>query len=152
MRYEFCFCLLFLYRWNSLVCYIRLCMVFKLETNRYLFSVWLLGICGVWLRSRNGLRFFFLFFFVLVLRSEKGKIKYRKDKRGPYYHLIAWSFPLVLTITIMAFGEVDGDSLLGVCYVGVINKQFRLFFLLGPLACSVVGLVLFAKGLYDART
>lgn len=77
---------------------------------------------------------------------ERGKIKDRKDKRGPYYHLVAWSLPLVLTITIMAFGEVDGDSLLGVCFVGGVNKQFRLIFLLGPLLCSVLGVILFMKG------
>lgn len=64
----------------------------------------------------------------------------------PYYHLVAWSVPLVLTITILALGEVDGDSLLGVCFVGGVNKHYRLIFLLGPLLCSSIGPMLLIKG------
>lgn len=46
----------------------------------------------------------------------------------------------------MALGEVDGDSLLHVCFVGGINKKYRLIFLLGPLLFLVFGWLLFMKG------
>lgn len=35
-----------------------------------------------------------------------GKIQDRIDKKAAYFHLVAWSLPLILTITTMAFGEV----------------------------------------------
>lgn len=48
-------------------------------------------------------------------------------------------------VTILALGEVDGDSLLGICFVGVVNKQMRAIFLLVPLFWSIIGLFFFLK-------
>ncbi|XP_065218384.1 protein smoothened [Planococcus citri] len=81
-----------------------------------------------------------------VKRSVRGGVPERKDKRIPYYHISAWSLPVILTVTIMALGEVDGDSLLHVCFVGGVNKKYRLIFFLGPLLFLVVGWLLFMKG------
>uniref|UniRef100_A0A1B6DDX7 Protein smoothened n=1 Tax=Clastoptera arizonana TaxID=38151 RepID=A0A1B6DDX7_9HEMI len=77
-----------------------------------------------------------------------GKIKERMDKKGAYFHLVAWSLPLVLTITTMALGEIDGNSVSGVCFVGSINHIYRGIFLLLPVfaALCVGGFFLF-KGL-----
>lgn len=55
------------------------------------------------------------------------------DKKGAYFHLVAWSLPLVLTITIMALCEIDGNSVTGICFVGYNNYKIRAGFLLGPI-------------------
>ncbi|XP_063537085.1 protein smoothened isoform X2 [Cydia strobilella] len=62
-----------------------------------------------------------------------GKIQDRIDKKAAYFHLVAWSLPLVLTITTMAFGEVDGSSVTGICFVGYVNHPMRAGLLLAPL-------------------
>lgn len=59
---------------------------------------------------------------------------HRIDKKSSYFHLIAWSLPLVLTIATMALSEVDGNSIAGICFVGSLNHPIRAGFLLGPLA------------------
>lgn len=71
-----------------------------------------------------------------------GKIQDRIDKKGAYFHLVAWSLPLVLTITTMAVGEIDANSELGVCFVGYMNPAARGGLLLGPVA------LLFSAGAY----
>ncbi|XP_012278979.1 protein smoothened [Orussus abietinus] len=67
-----------------------------------------------------------------------GKIQDRIDKKGAYFHLIAWCLPLVLTVTIMALGEIDGNSVTGICFVGYTNHVVRAWFLLGPVSAFVV--------------
>lgn len=69
------------------------------------------------------------------------------DKKGAYFHLVAWSLPLVLTITTMALGEIDGNSVSGVCFVGTINHAYRAGFLLVPVfAALTVGGYFLSKG------
>ncbi|XP_070533789.1 protein smoothened-like [Ptychodera flava] len=51
-----------------------------------------------------------------------------------YFHIISWSLPLVLVIIILAVGEVDGDSVSGICFVGYKNHYFRGGFVLAPIA------------------
>ncbi|XP_055550855.1 protein smoothened [Wyeomyia smithii] len=76
-----------------------------------------------------------------------GKIQDRSiRKNGSYFHLIAWSLPLVLTITIMALSEIDGNSTVGICFVGYLNHPIRGGFLLGPVIC-----VLFIGGYFLSR-
>lgn len=48
----------------------------------------------------------------------------------------------MLTITTMAIGEIDGNSELGICFVGYMNPSARGGLLLGPVA------VLFCAGAY----
>ncbi|XP_055640934.1 protein smoothened [Toxorhynchites rutilus septentrionalis] len=67
-----------------------------------------------------------------------GKIQDRISKKGSYFHLIAWSLPLVLTITIMALSEVDGNHIVGICFVGYVNHPIRGGFLLGPVVCVLI--------------
>ncbi|XP_018796507.1 PREDICTED: protein smoothened [Bactrocera latifrons] len=66
-----------------------------------------------------------------------GNVQDRIDKKGSYFHLVAWSLPLVLTITTMALSEVDGNSTVGICFVGYLNHPMRAALLLGPL-CGVI--------------
>lgn len=69
-----------------------------------------------------------------------GKIQERIDRKSSYFHLVAWSLPLILTITIMGLSEVDGDYVTGICFVGYVNHPMRAIFLLGPvIAVMVVG-------------
>ncbi|XP_037934792.1 protein smoothened [Teleopsis dalmanni] len=67
-----------------------------------------------------------------------GNVQDRIDKKGSYFHLVAWSMPLVLTITTMALSEVDGNSIVGICFVGYLNHSIRAGLLLGPLCCVVL--------------
>ncbi|XP_043253743.1 protein smoothened [Colletes gigas] len=77
-----------------------------------------------------------------------GKIQDRIDKKGAYFHLIAWCFPLVLTVTIMALGEIDGNSVTGICFVGYANHAVRAWFLLGPvMIVLLVGGYFLSRGL-----
>lgn len=50
-----------------------------------------------------------------------------------YFHLAAWAVPAVKTIVILAMGQIDGDLLSGVCYVGVYNVDALRGFVLAPL-------------------
>lgn len=75
-----------------------------------------------------------------------GKLQSRIDRKSSYFHLIAWSLPLVLTITTMGLSEVDGDSVTGICFVGHVNHPMRWIFLLGPVL-----LVLFIGGFFITR-
>jgi smoothened protein len=52
--------------------------------------------------------------------------------------MVAWSLPLVLTITTMALGEIDGDSVAGICFVGYVNHAARAGFLLGPITIVLI--------------
>ncbi|CAG2166838.1 unnamed protein product, partial [Oppiella nova] len=54
-----------------------------------------------------------------------------------YFHLTAWSVPLMLTISILFVGEVDGDSLRGICFVGVVKPTMRAVFVLAPTSVSL---------------
>ncbi|KAK9504914.1 hypothetical protein O3M35_009082 [Rhynocoris fuscipes] len=77
-----------------------------------------------------------------------GKIQECMEKKGAYFHLVAWSLPLVLTITTMALGEIDGDGVTGICFVGSANKEYRAGFLLLPVAAAlIVGTYFLSKGL-----
>ncbi|PZC78901.1 protein smoothened isoform X2 [Helicoverpa armigera] len=67
-----------------------------------------------------------------------GKIQDRIDKKAAYFHLVAWSLPLILTIATMAFGEVDGSSVTGICFVGYVNHPMRAALLLAPLSVVLV--------------
>lgn len=60
------------------------------------------------------------------------------QKKSSYFHLVAWSVPLVLTIATLAWSEVDASSVAGICFVGYVNSAMRAGFVLAPLAVVVV--------------
>ncbi|OCT63845.1 frizzled class receptor 7 L homeolog [Xenopus laevis] len=55
------------------------------------------------------------------------------EANSQYFHLAAWAVPAVKTITILAMGQVDGDVLSGVCYVGINSVDSLRGFVLAPL-------------------
>lgn len=55
------------------------------------------------------------------------------EANSQYFHLAAWAVPAVKTITILATGQVDGDLLTGVCYVGIYSVDALRGFVLAPL-------------------
>ncbi|XP_060786134.1 frizzled-7a [Neoarius graeffei] len=55
------------------------------------------------------------------------------EANSQYFHLAAWAVPAVKTITILAMGQVDGDLLTGVCYVGIYSVASLRGFVLAPL-------------------
>lgn len=60
--------------------------------------------------------------------------------RSPYFHLAAWAVPALQTLTAVATGQVDGDLLTGVCYVGVSSVDALRTFVLAPLLlCLLAG-------------
>ncbi|XP_068612732.1 frizzled-7-A-like [Brachionichthys hirsutus] len=50
-----------------------------------------------------------------------------------YCHLAAWAVPAVQTLSVLFTGQVEGDVVLGVCYVGVYNLDALWGFVLAPL-------------------
>lgn len=64
------------------------------------------------------------------------KIQNRIDKKGAYFHLLAWCLPLMLTVTIIASGEIDGNHTTGICFVGYSNHAMRAWFVLGPVTVA----------------
>ncbi|KAJ3653499.1 hypothetical protein Zmor_012748 [Zophobas morio] len=69
-----------------------------------------------------------------------GKIQERVDKKRVYFNLGAWSLPLMFMITTFALGEVDGDYVTGICFVGMVNFAARAWLLLLPLAIMMLAL------------
>ncbi|XP_011695451.1 PREDICTED: protein smoothened isoform X2 [Wasmannia auropunctata] len=79
-----------------------------------------------------------------------GKIDWqdRVDKKSAYFHLIAWCVPLVLTVAIMALGRIDGNSMMGICFVGYADHVAKIF-VLGPVLLAVlIGGYFICRGLY----
>lgn len=44
----------------------------------------------------------------------------------------------MLTITTMAIGEIDGDYITGICFVGFANMAARAGLFLAPLVCTML--------------
>ncbi|XP_075897042.1 frizzled-1 [Nelusetta ayraudi] len=55
------------------------------------------------------------------------------EAHSQYFHLAAWAVPAVKTIAVLAAGQVDGDVLSGVCFVGVRSVDALRGFVLAPL-------------------
>lgn len=62
----------------------------------------------------------------------------RIDKKKSYFHLIAWIMPFVLTITVLVLSEVDGNSMVGICFVGFRNHTVRIGLVLFPVSCLLM--------------
>lgn len=59
---------------------------------------------------------------------------------SPYFHLGAWGLPALQTLTAVVLGQVDGDLLMGICYVGVSSVDALWTFVLAPLfLCLLTG-------------
>lgn len=68
--------------------------------------------------------------------------------RSPYFHLVAWAVPALTTVTVLARGQLDGDVLTGVCYVGIHSVDALRAFVLAPLVvCLLTGTLFLLAGL-----
>ncbi|KAJ7992364.1 hypothetical protein DPEC_G00277760 [Dallia pectoralis] len=55
------------------------------------------------------------------------------EANSQYFHLAAWAVPAVKTISILAMGQIEGDVLSGVCFVGLNSLNPMRGFILAPL-------------------
>ena len=54
------------------------------------------------------------------------------ELQSQYFHLISWSIPAIMTISVLALGKIEGDPLSGVCFVGQYDTISLQTFLLWP--------------------
>lgn len=73
-----------------------------------------------------------------------------------YCHLVGWALPAALTITVLAMGKIEGDSLSGVCYVGFWNQEaINSFVIIPVMICLIIGFLFLLFGfisLWNIRT
>ncbi|KAG9282640.1 frizzled-3 isoform X1 [Astyanax mexicanus] len=70
------------------------------------------------------------------------------EKKALLFHAAAWGVPGALTVALMALNKVEGDSVSGVCFVGLYDLSALRWFLLAPLALDVaVGVALLLAGI-----
>ncbi|XP_038583220.1 frizzled-3a [Micropterus salmoides] len=70
------------------------------------------------------------------------------EKKALLFHACAWGIPGVLTVTLLAMNKIEGDSVSGVCFVGLYNMTALRWFLLAPLGLDVVvGVALLLAGI-----
>jgi len=60
------------------------------------------------------------------------------ERNAHYFHLVAWTIPAVKTIMLLAFGQIDGDPLAGVCVAGGSDILWLRALVLVPL-CVYLG-------------
>ncbi|KAK0151222.1 Frizzled-6 [Merluccius polli] len=70
------------------------------------------------------------------------------EKKAVWFHSAAWGIPGALTILLLALNKVEGDSISGVCFVGLYDLDALRYFVLAPLCAGVlVGLSLLLAGI-----
>ncbi|XP_058468891.1 frizzled-3a [Solea solea] len=70
------------------------------------------------------------------------------EKKALLFHACAWGIPGVLTVSLLAMNKIEGDSVSGVCFVGLYNITVLRWFLLAPLGLDVVvGVALLLAGI-----
>ncbi|XP_036832006.1 frizzled-3 isoform X2 [Oncorhynchus mykiss] len=70
------------------------------------------------------------------------------EKKALIFHACAWGLPGCLTVTLTAMNKIEGDSVSGVCFVGLYDRTALRWFLLAPLGLDVlVGVALLLAGI-----
>ncbi|MGH0139751.1 UNVERIFIED_CONTAM: hypothetical protein FKN15_043172 [Acipenser sinensis] len=70
------------------------------------------------------------------------------EKKAVWFHSSAWGIPGALTVMLLAMNKVEGDSISGVCFVGLYDVDALRYFVLAPLCTGVVvGLSLLLAGI-----
>ncbi|TNM95201.1 hypothetical protein fugu_017960 [Takifugu bimaculatus] len=70
------------------------------------------------------------------------------EKKALLFHACAWGVPGILTVSLLAMNKIEGDSVSGVCFVGLYNLTVLRWFLLVPLGLDVVvGVALLLAGI-----
>nr|UYR58210.1 smoothened precursor [Eupentacta fraudatrix] len=54
-----------------------------------------------------------------------------------YFHIVSWVFPFIFIVIILACNQVDGDSMMGICFVGRVNHTYRTIFVLIPTGLAI---------------
>lgn len=60
------------------------------------------------------------------------------EKKALLFHACAWGVPGILTVSLLAMNKIEGDSVSGVCFVGLYNLTALRWFLLLPLGLDVL--------------
>lgn len=60
------------------------------------------------------------------------------SKHSQYFHLAAWSIPFIQSVAVLLLSAVDGDPILGICYVGNMSTENLKTFVLAPLFIYLV--------------
>lgn len=60
------------------------------------------------------------------------------EKKALLFHACGWGVPGILTVSLLAMNKIEGDSVSGVCFVGLYNLTALRWFLLLPLGLDVV--------------
>ena len=81
---------------------------------------------------------FFSRYVTFTWASQPNKVRDILTKRAPYFHMIAWTIPSVLTIIILALNKVDGSYISGICFVGYNSAVDKGLLVYLPLSCSLV--------------
>lgn len=93
-------------------------------------AIWWLVLCITW-------------FMAAVLKWSGEAI----ELQSQYFHLISWSIPAIMTISVLALGKIEGDPLSGVCFVGQYDTISLQTFLLWPqLILICIGFVFLILG------
>ncbi|XP_021118411.1 frizzled-6 [Heterocephalus glaber] len=70
------------------------------------------------------------------------------EQKAVWFHAVAWGIPGFLTVMLLAMNKVEGDSISGVCFVGLYDLAASRYFVLLPLClCVFVGLSLLLAGI-----
>lgn len=72
------------------------------------------------------------------------------ESRSHLFHLVAWAIPAIQTIFVLAMGKVEGDVLSGVCFVGQLDSESLLIFLIVPLCTYLsIGALFIIAGFFS---
>lgn len=72
------------------------------------------------------------------------------EKKAHYYHLIAWTVPAIKTIVLVSKNQLEGDQLTGVCYVGLLDRNYLLAYLFWPLCIYLsVGMLFLVIAIFE---
>uniref|UniRef100_A0A8C4RYL3 Frizzled-3 n=1 Tax=Erpetoichthys calabaricus TaxID=27687 RepID=A0A8C4RYL3_ERPCA len=70
------------------------------------------------------------------------------EKKALLFHASAWGIPGTLTVILLAMNKIEGDSISGVCFVGLYDVHALRYFVLAPLCLDVlVGVSLLLAGI-----
>ncbi|KAF4100010.1 hypothetical protein G5714_020136 [Onychostoma macrolepis] len=70
------------------------------------------------------------------------------EKKAVWFHTVSWGLPGALTVMLLALEKVEGDGISGVCFVGLYDLTVLRWFVVAPLAISVLaGLSLLLAGI-----
>ena len=94
-------------------------------------AVWTGVLCYTW-------------YITFTWASQPNKVKEILAKRAAYFHIAAWSLPLVFTIIILASNKVDGSYISGICFVGYNSGLDKGLLVFLPLCCSLTVATFFA--------